>query len=147
MHSGVVIAAAAIAVFALAHTEGFGAAPNVPAFIKAAVADPHRPAADTMRDADRQPMDMLAYSGIKLGDKIAELIPAGGYSTRLLSAAVGPKGHIYSINLATLTDRIKEQIDPVAKDSAYENVSVMNEDFYQLTRPRTPATRGAARED
>jgi len=135
MHGRFVIAAAAIAALALAHTEGFGAAREAPAFIKAAVADPHRPAADTMRDADRQPIDMLTNSGIKPGDKIAELIPAGGYSTRLLSAAVGPKGHIYSINLATLTDRIKEQINPVANDPAYENVSVLNEDFDQLTVP------------
>jgi predicted methyltransferase len=135
MHSRFVTAAAAIAVLTLAQSQGFGAAPNVPDFIKAAVADPHRPAADAMRDADRQPIDMLANSGIKPGDTVAELIPAGGYSTRLLSAAVGPKGHVYSINLATLNDRIKEQIDPVIKDPAYANVSVLNEDFEQLTAP------------
>jgi predicted methyltransferase len=134
MHSRFV-AAAAIAVLALAYAPGFGATPNVADFIKAAVADPHRPAADTMRDADRQPLDMLGNSGIKPGDKVAELIPAGGYSTRLLSAAVGSRGHVYSINLATLNDRIKEQIDPVVKDPAYANVSVLNEDFEQLTVP------------
>ena len=135
MHSHFVTAAAAIALLALAQSQGFGAAPTVPEFVKAAVADPHRPAADTMRDADRQPIDMLANSGIKPGDKVAELIPAGGYSTRLLSAAVGPKGHVYSINLATLNDRIKAQIDPVTSDPAYTNVSVLNEDFEQLTLP------------
>ena len=135
MHLRITAAVTALALFALAQSQGFGAAPNVPDFIKAAVADPHRPAADTMRDGDRQPIDMLANSGIKPGDIVAELIPAGGYSTRLLSAAVGPKGHIYSINLATLTDRIKEQIDPVVKDPAYANVSILNEDFGQLTLP------------
>jgi predicted methyltransferase len=88
-----------------------------------------------MRDADRQPIDMLANSGIKPGDKVAELIPAGGYSTRLLSAAVGPRGHVYSINLATLNDRIKAQIDPVIQDPAYANVSVLNEDLEKLTAP------------
>jgi predicted methyltransferase len=125
----------AAAFLVLAQNSGFGAAAEVPAFIKAAVSDPHRPAADTMRDADRQPADMLANSGIKPGDIVAELIPAGGYSTRLLSAAVGPKGHVYSINLATLNDRIQAQIDPVLKDPAYANVSVLNEDFAQLTVP------------
>jgi len=129
------VAAAVTALFALTQSQSFGAAPNVPDFVKAAVADSHRPAADTMRDADRQPIDMLANSGIKPGDKVAELIPAGGYSTRLLSAAVGPRGHVYSINLATLNDRIKEQIDPVVKDPAYANVSVLNEDFEQLKLP------------
>src|SRR4051812_5161801 len=135
MHRSFVTAIAAIALLALADSEGFGATPNVPDFVRAAVADPHRPAADKMRDADRQPIDMLANSGIKPGDKVAELIPAGGYSTRLLSAAVGPRGHVYSINLATLNDRIKEQIDPVVKDPAYANVSVLNEDFEQLKLP------------
>ena len=48
---------------------------------------------------------MLGFSGVKPGDKVAELIPAQGYSTRLLSAAVGPRGHVYSLNLATLTTR------------------------------------------
>ena len=135
MNRRFVAAAAATALFALTQSQSFGAAPNVPDFVKAAVADSHRPAADTMRDADRQPIDMLANSGIKPGDKVAELIPAGGYSTRLLSAAVGPRGHVYSINLATLNDRIKEQIDPVVKDPAYANVSVLNEDFEQLKLP------------
>lgn len=135
MYRCFITAAGLIAVFAFTQTPGFGAAPSVPDFVRAAIADPHRPAADTMRDADRQPADMLAYSGIKPGDKVAELIPAGGYSTRLLSAAVGPKGHVYSINLATLNERIQAQIDPVVKDPAYANVSVLNEDFAQLTAP------------
>src|SRR3954469_18128664 len=115
MHKGFVTVIAAMALLALAGSEGFGATPNVPDFVRAAVADPHRPAADTMRDAERQPVDMLANSGIKAGDTVAELIPAGGYSTRLLSAAVGPKGHVYAINLAALPDRVKAQIDPVLK--------------------------------
>ena len=135
MRNHFVTAAAATALLTLAQSQGFGATANVPDFVKAAVADPHRPAADAMRDADRQPIDMLANSGIKPGDTVAELIPAGGYSTRLLSAAVGPKGHVYSINLAALPDRIKAQIDPVLNDPAYANVSVLNEDFAQLTVP------------
>jgi predicted methyltransferase len=135
MHRRMFVTAAAAGVFALSFGPGFAAAPKVPDFVKAAVADPHRPESDTKRDADRKPIDMLAYSGIKPGDKVAELIPAGGYSTRLLSAAVGPKGHIYSINLATLNDRIKAQIDAVTNDPAYANVSVLNEDLENLTVP------------
>src|SRR5215470_10356779 len=78
----------------------FGAAaPAVPAYVTAAVADSHRPASDTSRDADRLPAVLMGLSGIKPGDKVIELIPAGGYSTRLLSAVVGPRGHVYSINL------------------------------------------------
>ena len=87
----------------------FGAAANPPAYIAAAIADSHRPKTDTERDADRLPAVMLGFSGVKPGDSVAELIPAGGYATRLLSAAVGPRGHIYSINLNTFNDAIKAQ--------------------------------------
>ncbi len=65
--------------------------------IRAALADASRPEADRARDADRKPAELIAFSGLKKGDKVAELAPGGGYFTRLLSAAVGPKGRIYAI--------------------------------------------------
>lgn len=135
MHRRMFMAASAAGLFALSTMATFAAAPAVPAFVKAAVADPHRPQSDTSRDADRKPADMLANSGIKPGDKVAELIPAGGYSTRLLSAAVGPRGHVYSINLTAMNDRMKGAIEAVTKDPAYANVSVLAEDFENLTVP------------
>jgi predicted methyltransferase len=67
----------------------------VPANITAAVADASRPETDTKRDADRKPADMLAFTGVKSGDKVADIIPGGGYFSRLFSAAVGPKGAVY----------------------------------------------------
>src|SRR5262249_4716171 len=113
----------------------FAAAPKVPAFVTAAVADPHRPKTDANRDADRLPETMLNFSGVKPGDAVGELIPAGGYSTRLLSAAVGPKEHVYSINPTTLADAIKNQIKPVPDDPAYANVTVSNQDLSDLKLP------------
>ena len=110
-------------------------AANAPAFVAAAVADQHRPKSDTDRDADRLPAAMLTDSGIKPGYIVAELVPAQGYATRLLSAAVGPKGRIYSLNLAKFADRIKDQIKPVLNDPAYANVSVSDQDFTQLKLP------------
>ena len=65
------------------------------AHIVAAISDPARPAADTARDADRKPADMIAFGEVHPGEKIGELIPGGGYMTRILSKAVGPKGHVY----------------------------------------------------
>src|SRR5690348_15873227 len=100
---------AAMALFVLHPSPSFAAAPKVPAFVAAAVADPHRPKSDTNRDADRLPAIMLGFSGVKPGDTVAELIPAQGYATRLLSVAVGPKGYVSSINLSTLSDAIKNQ--------------------------------------
>jgi len=133
MKRGLVLAALAALIFA-PHAESFGAA-AVPAYVSAAVADPHRPASDTSRDADRKPLDMMGFSGIKPGDKVIELIPAGGYSTRLLSAVVGPQGHVYSINLPAFNDRIKAQIKPVTDEPAYGNVSVLVQNLGALRVP------------
>lgn len=55
-----------------------------------------RPDADKVRDADRKPAEVMAFAGVKAGMKITEMAPGGGYYTRLLSAAVGDKGYIYT---------------------------------------------------
>ncbi|MGZ6014794.1 MAG: class I SAM-dependent methyltransferase, partial [Phenylobacterium sp.] len=41
----------------------------------AAVADKGRPEADTKRDADRKPADMLDFAGVKQGQTVVDLIP------------------------------------------------------------------------
>ncbi len=47
--------------------------------ITAAVADPGRPEADTKRDADRKPADVVAFAGVRPGMTVEELFPGGGY--------------------------------------------------------------------
>lgn len=86
---------AASAGLALTLASAAGAA--TPAPIAAAVADAGRPAADAQRDPERKPADVLAFSGVKPGDKVGELIPGGGYYTRLLSKVVGPTGKVYAL--------------------------------------------------
>jgi predicted methyltransferase len=63
----------------------------------AILADAIRPEADRLRDADRKPAELVAFAGVRLGDKIAELAPGGGYFTRVLSGVVGPEGRIYAM--------------------------------------------------
>lgn len=63
----------------------------------AAVSGADRPAEDKARDADRKPAELMAFAGVRPGMKIAEMSPGGGYFTRLLSAAVGPAGYIYTL--------------------------------------------------
>jgi len=87
-----------------------------PDFIAAAVADSNRPAADTERDANRKPAATLEFAGVKPGEQIAELLPGGGYFTRLFSKAVGGAGHIYAL-------------------VPYPNVSVVIEPFSELKTP------------
>ena len=64
---------------------------------EAALADPSRLAEDRALDADRHPLELLALSGIKRGDKMLELIPGTGYFTRLFSSIVGPEGRVYGV--------------------------------------------------
>ena len=67
-----------------------------PENVTAAVADAGRPEADKARDAARKPAEMLTFAGVKPGDKVVEILPGGGYFTRVLSAAVGPTGKVYA---------------------------------------------------
>ncbi len=65
-------------------------AQTVPAHITAALADPGRPADQKARDASRHSGEILAFAGIKPGDKVADFLMGGGFWTRILSPAVGP---------------------------------------------------------
>jgi predicted methyltransferase len=72
------------------------AAPAVSPAVRAAVANAQRPAADTARDADRKPDQAVAFSGLKPGDRVVDLLPGGGYYSRIFSGVAGPKGHVYA---------------------------------------------------
>lgn len=75
--------------------------------ITAAVADPGRPAEDTKRDAGRKPADIVAFAGIKPGMTVSELVPGGGYYTRILAKVLGPKGKMFLITPAEMKDRAR----------------------------------------
>ncbi|WP_425228153.1 class I SAM-dependent methyltransferase [Sphingomonas sp.] len=64
--------------------------------IAAALADPGRPAADRERDTSRHATELLAFMGVKPGDKVADFIMGGGYWTRVLAPLVGPAGKVYA---------------------------------------------------
>lgn len=86
-----------VSVFAiLALGVGGAAFAEVPANIAKALADPSRPAAEIARDAARHPGEILAMAEVKPGNTVVDYIMGGGYFTRLLSGAVGPKGAVYA---------------------------------------------------
>ena len=70
------------------------AAQDIPDYVAAAVADPAR-AADAENDARRQIVEVMAFSKVKPGDTVLELVPGSGYWTRVFSSIVGPKGKVY----------------------------------------------------
>ena len=109
-------------------------------WIVSAVADPARPAADTVRDADRKPAEMIAFGEVHPGEKIGELIPGGGYMTRILSKAVGPTGKVYVF--ASQPVQREGQPPPAAPVAAivadtanYGNVQVVISNFATIANP------------
>src|SRR3984885_15751109 len=116
-------------------------AATVPANIASAVADANRPDADKTRDANRKPAETLAFTGVKPGAQVAELLPGGGYFTRLFSKAVGSRGHVYALVPAPLPDAPADvpdfaaRVKVIAADPNYANVSVVVEPFSQLAVP------------
>jgi predicted methyltransferase len=71
----------------------------IPDYISAAVAYPTRPEADRQRDADRKPAEVIAFAGLKPGDKVADFLPAAGYFTRIFCDVVGDAGRVYAISV------------------------------------------------
>jgi predicted methyltransferase len=104
--------------------------------IKAAVADPARPADDVARDAARKPADLLAFADIKPGTKVMDLIPGGGYFTRLFAKAVGDAGWVYAYQPSELDSFSKGKPPRImAVAEAYKNVSVIHAPVNSLTAP------------
>ncbi len=92
-----ILAAASGAAILLLGAGIAAAAGAIPAYVDSAVADPGRSDADRARDVNRKPADVLAFAGVKPGQKVGELIPGGGYYTKLLSDVVGASGHVYAL--------------------------------------------------
>lgn len=63
-----------------------------------AVTDSSRHEEARERDSTRKPADVLKFAGVKKGDKVLEIAPAGGYYTALLSRIVGPEGKVYAVD-------------------------------------------------
>ena len=103
-------------------------AADIPAAVSAAVADSARPAADTARDANRKPAETLAFADIKAGSQVAELMPGGGYYTRLLSMLAGPDGHVYVLAPPPRPDGSNPAAaaNAIAADAHYGNVTVQS---------------------
>jgi predicted methyltransferase len=74
-------------------------------YIVDAVNEPTRPDKDRQRDADRKPAAVIAFAGIKPGDKVGELMPGGGYFTRIFCRVVGPSGHVYAVSITPVVKR------------------------------------------
>jgi predicted methyltransferase len=125
---------AAIVSLTLAGTAAI-AQTEVPAAIAAAVADAGRPDADKARDVHRKPAEIVAFAGVKPGDKVAEFLPGGGYYTRILSKTVGPQGHVYALVPAGFAQRAGALDALNALAAQLGNVTVVATDLTNFTLP------------
>lgn len=125
-----------LAGLALAALLGGVAHAATPANITAALADPSRPAADVARDAARKPGEVLAFTNVKDGDKVADFVMGGGYFTRILSSMVGPSGHVYAYQPAefiAFQASYGENLKKVAAER--KNVTPLDASFQKLDLP------------
>ncbi len=98
---------------------------------KAAVSDPDRPASERELDAARKPDEVLAFYGVKSGDKVADLWAGRGYYTAILSQVVGASGVVYTVN-----PNARDEINERWKLPRFSNVRVADGPFDKLALPQ-----------
>lgn len=84
------------------------AAPASVAQLEAILADPSRTADDRATDDRREPVDMLAFVGVRPGMRVADIGAGLGYTTELLARAVGPEGEVIGHNTPFVLERFAE---------------------------------------
>jgi predicted methyltransferase len=127
------LAAALIAVLALASSAQGQRNAGPSAGIRAAVSDPTRPAEDSARDGGRHPAEIVAFAGVRPGMRIVELAPGGGYYTRILAQAVGPRGHVYAVVSPGFAARPESMARFQRLIAGYPNVEIVVSDIRTLT--------------
>ncbi len=135
MKRAILLSAAAV----LASSAFAFAAPPT-AKMKAAVADTARPSADTARDENRKPAEMLAFAGITPGKVVVDMLPGGGYFTRIFARAVEPGGRVYAYFGTQYDARLKTQgKDPDYQfadlKQTYKNLGVIHGPLPQFVTP------------
>jgi len=96
--------------------------------IAAALADPARPADQVARDAARKPAEVIAFSGMKPGDRVGDFMSGNAYFTRIFARVVGPSGRVYAFvpqeEIKNCSAEETAGSRAIAADPAYPNVKV-----------------------
>ena len=106
---------------------GAQAANDIDAKVEAAQAAESRPQADRDRDRNRRPLHTLKFFGLQDDMRVLELLPGGGWYTRILGPVLAENGKLY---VALGTDRVGENI---VGTPGFENVEVLetNENLHR----------------
>ncbi len=90
--------------------------------LEAALSAKSRPAKDKERDANRRPIDTLKFFQLKEDMKVLELVPGGGWYTRLLAPVLRDKGELH---VAIGTGRVKENL---IVEEGFDKINVLDID-------------------
>ncbi len=71
------------------------AAGEIDAKVEAALAAENRPQADRDRDRNRRPLQTLEFFGLRDDMRVLELLPGGGWYTRVLAPVLADNGKLY----------------------------------------------------
>ena len=105
-----------------------GFAGSIDAKVEAALAAESRPEADVVRDRNRRPLETLNFFGLEDDMTVLELIPGGGWYTRVLAPVLADNGKLY---VSIGTNRVKEN---VLTEPGFEKVTVL-ETSANIRRP------------
>lgn len=95
---------------------------DIEAKLEAAMAAEARPEADRERDRNRRAIDTLNFFGLKDDMRVLELIPGGGWYTRLLAPVLADNGTLF---VAIGTRRVAEG---VLTEPGFEKVELLEVD-------------------
>jgi predicted methyltransferase len=119
---------------------GVAFAEAVPEVVRAALFDASRPAEDVARDPARKPAELVAFAGIKPGDRVVDFIPGSGYFTRIFSGVVGPTGHVYAMVPQVAEALERPETAKIASFAAkHANTSIVIAPFGNYIPPGGPA--------
>jgi predicted methyltransferase len=90
-----------------------------------------RPENERALDAVRKPHEVMAFYGVKKGDKVADIYAARGYYTAVLSQLVGPEGLVYSANAAA-----RQELHERVKQPGMSNVRVLDGPLDKVALPQ-----------
>lgn len=107
---------------------GLAHAGEIDAKVEAALAAESRPEADAERDRNRKPLETLKFFGLEDDMTVLELIPGGGWYTRVLGPVLAENGKLY---VALGTGRVSEG---VLTEPGFEKVEVIDTDA-NIRRP------------
>lgn len=86
------------------------AANEIDSKVEAALAAEARPQADRDRDRNRRPLETLKFFGLKDNMRVLELMPGGGWYTRVLAPILAENGKLYvAIGAGRVTEQILSQ--------------------------------------